>query len=116
MVGFVFHFGFGFFLFFGKSFICFFCSCFAQLLNHVQLFLTPMDRRPPGSSVHEILQARILERIIIYPPGDLPDPGIKLQSPVSPALAGGFITTESSGKPQSFISYIVIHVLYSSLL
>ena len=30
-------------------------------------------------------------------PGDLPDPGIK---PVSPALAGGFFTTEPPGKPQ----------------
>ena len=24
------------------------------------------------------------------PPGDLPDPGIKLESPASPTLAGGF--------------------------
>ena len=29
-------------------------------------------------------------------PGDLPDLGIK---PASPALAGGFFTTEPSGKP-----------------
>ena len=29
-------------------------------------------------------------------PGDLPDPGIK---PRSPALAGGFFTTEPPGKP-----------------
>ena len=33
----------------------------AQLLSHVQLFVTPMDCRPPGSSVHGIFQARILE-------------------------------------------------------
>ena len=31
-------------------------------------------------------------------PGDLPDPGIK---PVSPALAGGFFTTEPPGKPSN---------------
>ena len=30
------------------------------------------------------------------PPGDLPNPGIQLTSPV---LAGGFFTTESPGKP-----------------
>ena len=30
------------------------------------------------------------------PPGDLPDPGIKPSSPASPALAGGFLTTEPS--------------------
>ena len=29
------------------------------------------------------------------PPGDLPDPGIKPESLMSPALAGGFITTSS---------------------
>ena len=29
-------------------------------------------------------------------PGDLPDPGIE---PTSPALVGGFFTTEPSGKP-----------------
>ena len=32
-------------------------------------------------------------------PGDLPDPGIELTSLVSPALAGGFFTTEPPGKP-----------------
>ena len=31
-------------------------------------------------------------------PGDLPDPGIKPESPESPALAGGFFTTEPCGK------------------
>ena len=30
------------------------------------------------------------------PPGDLSDPGTR---PASPALAGGFATTESPGKP-----------------
>ena len=32
-------------------------------------------------------------------PGDLPDPGIKPTSPVSPALAGRFLTTGPPGKP-----------------
>ena len=32
-------------------------------------------------------------------PGDLLDPGIKPMSPASPALAGGFFTTEPPGKP-----------------
>jgi len=31
------------------------------------------------------------------PPGDLPDPGIQ---PESPALAGGFFTTEPPEKPR----------------
>ena len=37
-----------------------------------------MDCSPPGSSVHGILQARILEWVLPSP-GDLPSPGIKLQ-------------------------------------
>ena len=34
-------------------------------------------------------------------PGDLPDPGVE---PASPALAGGFLTTEPSGSPLYNIS------------
>ena len=38
-------------------------------------------------------------------PGDLPNPGIKL---TSPALAGGFLTTEPPGKSHSvFITFLV---------
>ena len=33
------------------------------------------------------------------PPGDLSDPGIKPESPVAPALAGGFFTTDHLGSP-----------------
>ena len=33
------------------------------------------------------------------PPGDLPNPGIEPTSPVAPALAGRFFTTEPPGKP-----------------
>ena len=36
--------------------------------------------------------------------GGLPDPGIKPESPVSPAPAGGFFTTESPGKSSSMDS------------
>ena len=32
-------------------------------------------------------------------PGNLPNPGIKPQPQGSPALAGGFFTTEPAGKP-----------------
>ena len=60
----------------------------------------PMDCRPPGSSVHGIIQARILEWVLPFPPlGDLPDPGIELASLVPPTLAGKFLTTEPPGKP-----------------
>ena len=42
-----------------------------------------MDYSPPGSSVHEISQARILEWVVIPSPGYLPDPDIE---PMSPTL------------------------------
>ena len=53
----------------------------------------PMDCSPPGSSVHGVLQARILEWVPCSPPGDLANPGIEPKSLMSPALAGGFFTT-----------------------
>ena len=62
-----------------------------------QLCLTPcnpMDCSPPGSSVHGILQARILEWIA-FPSGDLPNPGIE---PRSPALQVDSLLSEPPGK------------------
>ena len=40
-----------------------------------------MGYSPPGSSVHGIFQARILEQIAISYSKDLPNPGIKLTFP-----------------------------------
>ena len=34
-----------------------------------------------------------------HSPGNLPDPGIQLTTPLSRALAGGFFTPEPRGKP-----------------
>ena len=45
-----------------------------------------MDHSPTGSPVHVIFEARILEGLPLPPPGDLPDPGIKMVSPVLPWL------------------------------
>ena len=54
-----------------------------------------MDCSPPGSSVHGVPQARVLE-YSFSPPGGLPDPGIE---PVF-LLAGEFFTAELSGNPK----------------
>ena len=40
-----------------------------------------MDYSPPSPSNHGVSQAGILEWVAISSPGDLPDPGIKLESP-----------------------------------
>ena len=53
---------------------------YVLVLSCFQLCLTlfdPMDCSPPGSSVHGILQARILEWVAISFSRDLPDPGIE---------------------------------------
>ena len=47
----------------------------------------PMDCSLPGSSVHEILQARISEWVAVASPGDLPGPGIEARSPTLQADA-----------------------------
>ena len=53
----------------------------------------------PGSSVHEISQARILDWFAISFSKDLPNPGIKPASSVSPALPVDSLPTEPPGKP-----------------
>ena len=59
----------------------------AQSLSCV-LLCNLTDCSLPVSSMHETLQARILELVPFPPPGNLPDPGIKPKSPVSLALTG----------------------------
>ena len=58
--------------------------------------LQPLDCNAPGSSVHGILQAKILEWVPYPPPGDLPDSGIEPVSLMSPTLAGRFFTTSTT--------------------
>ena len=65
---------------------------------HAKLLLcltlcNPMDCSPPGSSVHGILQPRILEWVAVSSSRDLPDPGIESAPLMSPALAGVFFTS-----------------------
>ena len=55
-----------------------------------------MDRSAPDSSVHAILQARILERVVVPSLGDLPNSGIKHRSPT---LQADSLLTEPPGKP-----------------
>ena len=57
---------------------------------------SPMDCSSPGSSVHGISQAKILEQVAFPNRGDLPDPGTELVSLGSPALAGRFFTTSTT--------------------
>ena len=63
----------------------------------VWLFVTPMDCSPQGSSVSEILQARIYWSGLPFPSlGYLSNPGIK---PRSPTLQADTLPSEPPGKP-----------------
>ena len=60
-----------------------------------------MNCNPPGSSLHGILQARILKWVAFHSPGDLPDPGIK---PGLPVLQADFFYHLSYQGSPSWIS------------
>ena len=68
----------------------------ARVRRHVQFFCDPMDCNLPSSSVHGILQARILEWVAMPPPGDLPNPGIEPESLMSSTLASKDFTTSTT--------------------
>ena len=69
---------------------------FVYSLSCVGLFETPWttDHQAPLSM--RIPREEYWRGLPFPPPGDIPDPGIE---PVSPALAGGFFTTEPPRKP-----------------
>ena len=51
------------------------CVCCAKSLQLCLTLSDPVDHSPPGSSVHGILQAGILEWVAVPSSGDLPNPG-----------------------------------------
>ena len=74
------------------------CTCAKSLQLYPTLF-DPMDYSPPGSSVHGILQARILEWATMPTPGDPPDPRLEPESPVCPALQADSLALSHWGIP-----------------
>jgi len=52
-----------------------------------------MDCNPPGSFLHGILQAKILEWVDMSFFRGSSHPGVEPESPVAPALADGFFST-----------------------
>ena len=79
--------------------------CVWTSLQSCPTLCDPMDYSSPGSSVHGILQAKILEWVACPPPGDLPNPGTKPAPLMSPLLAGGFfffffLPLEHVGSPE----------------
>ena len=52
-------------------------ACMLSHFSHVRLCAALWTVAPPGSSVHGILQSRMLEWVAFPSPGALPDPGIE---------------------------------------
>ena len=59
---------------------------YAKSLQLCPALCDPMDCSPPGSSIHGLLQTRILEWVAIPSCRDLPNPGMETASPVTPEL------------------------------
>ena len=69
----------------------------AHLLQLCLTLCNPINCSPPGSSVHGILQAKILEWVAVPSTGDLPQPGIQ---PTSPALQAHSLPLSYQGSPR----------------
>ena len=73
--------------------------CYVQSLRSCLTLCDLMDYSLPGSLVHGILQARMLEWLPCPLPGDLSYPGTELASPVTSVLQADSLPTEPLGKP-----------------
>ena len=73
--------------------ITFLCICMLSVFRGVWFFLTPqiVALQPPLSVGFP--RQEYWSGLPFPPPGDLPDPGIKPTSLMSPTVAGGFFTT-----------------------
>ena len=74
------------------------CMC-VKLLSRVQLFATPWTAACQAPLSRGFSRQEYWSGLPCPPPGDLPHPGIKPVSLMSPALAGRFFTTVPPGKP-----------------
>ena len=68
----------------------------AKLLQSCLTLCNPMDYSPPDSPVHRFSKQEYWNGLPYPPPGDLPDPGIKPVSLMSPKLADEFFTTSTT--------------------
>ena len=76
------------------------CLLHAKSLQSCPTLCIPMHYSPPGSSVHGILQARILEWVAMPPSWGSSWPRDPTMSLMPPALAGGFFTTSAAWEAQ----------------
>ena len=84
------------------------------VLSHLSLVQFLMDCSLPGSSVHGILQLRILSWVAI--PGDLPHPGTELSSSTSPALQTDYLLLSHWVSPPDNMRKLHFKLLFNQAL
>ena len=75
-------------------------TCRVKLLQSCPTLCDPIDCSLPGSSVHGILQARILQWVAMPSSRGFSRPRDRTHVSCGSYIAGGFFTTEPPGKPQ----------------
>ena len=70
-------------------------SCMFSCFNCVQLFVTLWTTAHQSPLLMGFSRQEYWSALSFLTPGDLPNPGMKLASLMSPALAGGFFNTSA---------------------
>ena len=86
----------------GQKFLLYFTESESEVAQSCPTLCNPMCCSLPGSSIHRIFQARVLEWVPFPSLGDLPDLGIE---PRSPTLQADTLPSEPPGKP--LIRYMI---------
>ena len=79
-------------------------------LSRVWIFATPWSAACQAPLSVGFSRLEYWRELLFPTLGDLPLPGIKPASPVSPALASGFFTTEPPRKPHQWL-----HIVFNAL-
>ena len=80
------------------------------MLSRAHLFAMPWAVAHQAPLSLRLSQQEYWSGLPFLAPGDLLEPGIESASPEAPALAGGFFTTESPGKPLQFYSLRILKI------
>ena len=72
------------------------CACVLTCFSRVQLFETPWTVAHQAPLSMGFSKQEYWSGLPCPPPGDLPNPGTEPESLTSPALAGGFFTTNAT--------------------
>ena len=81
------------------------CACVLTCFSHVQLFVTPWTVACQAPLSMGFSKQEYWSGLPCPPPGDLPNPGTEPESLMSPALAGGFFTTNATWEAPNMLYF-----------